>query len=169
MIQEKRENEFIKLRQWTSSVVDYEERFTKLSRFVPELVAIERRRIRRFIQGLNVEIQEGLAVTQISTFTEALEKAQRVESVKLQVRDFRAKKRGTPSNPSRQADKSAPPPEMGKGIGGVKASGTPRGAIPRGGHSGRGQLRGIPSSGQAVAPQIVCGYCCKSNHTKNEC
>ena len=66
MIQEKREDEFIKLRQGTSSVAEYEERFTKLSRYASELVATERRRIRQFVQGFNVEIQEGLAAKNIS-------------------------------------------------------------------------------------------------------
>ena len=83
MIQGKREDEFIKLRQGTSSVADYEERFTKVSRFAPELVATERRRIWLFVQGLNVEIQERLVAAQIPTFTDALEKVQRVESAKL--------------------------------------------------------------------------------------
>ena len=69
----------------------------------------EQKRIQRFVQGLNVGIQEGLAATQISTFTEALEKAQRVKSARLQVRDFHAKKRNTPSYSSGQASKSAPP------------------------------------------------------------
>ncbi|XP_071918783.1 uncharacterized protein [Coffea arabica] len=85
MIQEKKDDEFIKLRQETSSVTDSEERFTKFSRFAPELVATERRRIRRFVQGLNVEIQEELVADQISTFTEALEKAQPVESAKTAI------------------------------------------------------------------------------------
>ena len=83
LIQEKREDEFIKLKQGTCSVADYEERFTQFSRFAPELVATERRRIWLFVQGLNVEIQERLVAAQIPTFTDALEKVQRVESAKL--------------------------------------------------------------------------------------
>ncbi|XP_071901025.1 uncharacterized protein [Coffea arabica] len=75
LVQEKREDEFTKVKQGASSVAEYEEKFTKLSRYAPELVVTERRRIRRFVQGLNVEIQKGLAADQISTFTEALEKA----------------------------------------------------------------------------------------------
>ncbi|XP_071920667.1 uncharacterized protein [Coffea arabica] len=39
LIQEKREDEFIKLRQGTSSVAEYETQFTRLSKFAPELVA----------------------------------------------------------------------------------------------------------------------------------
>ena len=93
LIQEKREDEFIKLKQGAFSVAEYEGKFTKLSKYASELVVNERKRIRRFVQGLNVEIQEGLAAAQISTFTEALEKAQRIESARLQVRDFHNRKR----------------------------------------------------------------------------
>mgnify|MGYP004705640451 CR=1 FL=1 len=125
LIQEKREDKVIKLRQGTFSVAEYEGKFTKLSKYAPELVINERKRIRRFVQGLNVEIQEGLAAAQISTFTEALEKAQRVESARLQVRDFHTKKMNTPSYSYGQASKSAPPPKMGRGTGGVRTVGTP--------------------------------------------
>ena len=49
LVQEKREDEFIKLRQGTSSVAEYEGKFTKLSKYAPELVTNERRRIRCFV------------------------------------------------------------------------------------------------------------------------
>ncbi|XP_027156937.1 uncharacterized protein LOC113758127 [Coffea eugenioides] len=97
LIHEKREDEFIKLKQETLSVAEYEGKFTKLSKYVPGLVINERRRIRQFVQGLNVEIQEGLAAAQIFTFTEALEKAQRVESARMQVKDFHNRKKNFPS------------------------------------------------------------------------
>ena len=74
-VQEKREDDFIKFRQGTLSIAEYETQFTKLSKFAPELIATEQRRVRRFVQGLNVEIQEALAAAQINTFTEVLEKA----------------------------------------------------------------------------------------------
>ena len=73
--QEKREDDFIKLRQGTLSVSEDETQFTKLSKFAPELIATEPRKVRRFVQGFNVEIQEALAAAQINTFTEVLEKA----------------------------------------------------------------------------------------------
>nr|XP_027062796.1 uncharacterized protein LOC113689175 [Coffea arabica] len=44
----------------------------------------EQRRIRRFVQGLNVEIQKDLAVAQINAFSDAEEKEQRVENARLQ-------------------------------------------------------------------------------------
>ena len=76
LVQEKREDDFIRLHQGALNVFEYGTQFTKLSKFAPELVVMEQRRVRRFIQGLNVEFQEALAAAQINTFTEALEKAQ---------------------------------------------------------------------------------------------
>ncbi|XP_027155931.1 uncharacterized protein LOC113756445 [Coffea eugenioides] len=67
LIQEKKEDEFIRLRQGTQSVAET---------------------VRRFIQGLNVEIQKDLDVAQITTFSDAVEKALRAENARLQVRNF---------------------------------------------------------------------------------
>ncbi|XP_027184090.1 uncharacterized protein LOC113782396 [Coffea eugenioides] len=97
LIQEKREDDFIKLHQGTLSVSEYEIQFTKLSKFTPELIVTEQRRMRRLIRGLNIEIQEALAAAQINTFTEVLEKAQRIEIARAQVRAFHAMRRGAPS------------------------------------------------------------------------
>nr|XP_027077046.1 uncharacterized protein LOC113700806 [Coffea arabica] len=137
--------------------------------YAPELVATERRRIRQFVQEFNVEIQEGLVATQISTFTEILEKAQRVESARLQVKDFQAKKRGASSHSPGQASKGTLPTKMERGARGVRAARAPRRVLSRGGSNGQGQARGTPPSRQAVAPQVVCSYCGKPNHMKNEC
>ena len=76
LIQEQREDAFIRLRQGSLSVTEYEAQFTKLSKFSPDLVATERKRIRRFLQGLNLELHEALAVAQVNTFTEVLDKVQ---------------------------------------------------------------------------------------------
>ncbi|XP_071924777.1 uncharacterized protein [Coffea arabica] len=85
IVQEKREDDFIKLHQGTLNVSEYETQFSKLSKFVPKLIAMEQRKVRRFVRGLNVEIQETLAAAQINTFTEVLEKTQRIEIAKAQV------------------------------------------------------------------------------------
>ncbi|XP_027156557.1 uncharacterized protein LOC113757506, partial [Coffea eugenioides] len=84
LIQEKKEDEFIQFHQGTQTVAEYESHFTRLSKFAPELIVTEQRRIRRFVQGLNVEIQKDLAVAQISTFSDAVKKALRVENARLQ-------------------------------------------------------------------------------------
>ncbi|XP_071902695.1 uncharacterized protein [Coffea arabica] len=82
IVQERREEDFIRLHQGPLSVAEYETQFTKLSRFAPELVLTDRKRIRRFVQGLNVEIQEALAAAQLDTFSQTLEKAQRIETAR---------------------------------------------------------------------------------------
>ncbi|XP_071940239.1 uncharacterized protein [Coffea arabica] len=64
IVQERLEDEFIRLRQGALSVAEYETRFTKLSRFAPDLKA--------------------LAAVQVDTISQALEKAQRVEAARGQ-------------------------------------------------------------------------------------
>nr|XP_027062826.1 uncharacterized protein LOC113689223 [Coffea arabica] len=93
IVQERHEDDFIRLRQGASSVAEYEIQFTKLSRFAPDFVLTEQKQIRRFIQGLNVEIQEALAAAQLNTFSQALEKAQRIEAARGQVKAFHNQKR----------------------------------------------------------------------------
>ena len=46
LIQEKKEDEFIRLRQGTQSVAEYESQFTRLAKFAPELIMTEQRRVR---------------------------------------------------------------------------------------------------------------------------
>nr|XP_027067221.1 uncharacterized protein LOC113692836 [Coffea arabica] len=50
LIQEKKEDEFITLRQGTQTVAEYESKFTRLSKFAPELIVTEQRRIRHFVR-----------------------------------------------------------------------------------------------------------------------
>ncbi|XP_071928113.1 uncharacterized protein [Coffea arabica] len=172
LIQEKREDEFIKLRQDTSSVAEYETQFTRLSKFAPELVVSEQKRIRRFIQGLNVEIQKDLATAQIDTFKGALEKAQRVERARFQVRTFQAKRRGASSSTLGRGDQNVPPPKFGRGASGAQTAGKPRGGAPsRGAQSGRGQgqQRTVSQGVPAPTTRASCGYCGKPNHTENNC
>ncbi|XP_027157100.1 uncharacterized protein LOC113758443 [Coffea eugenioides] len=181
IVQEKREDDFIKLRQGMMSVTEYETQFTKLSKFAPELIATEPRKVRRFIQGLNVELQEALAAAQINTFTEVLEKAQRIETARTHVKNFHAKRKGGSSGiqGSVRSDQNAPPAKSGRGAGGGRFSGTFKGNAPRGGTQrggaqrggpvGRGQGRGIPQGGQTSTPRVTCGYCGKPNHTEDEC
>ncbi|XP_027184080.1 uncharacterized protein LOC113782387 [Coffea eugenioides] len=103
---QKREDDFIRLRQGTLSVAEYETQFTKLSRFAPELVLTEQKRIRRFVQGLNVEIQEALAAAQLDTFGQTLEKAQRIETARGQGKFGRGGRVG--QEPQRSAQRGGP-------------------------------------------------------------
>ena len=62
-----------------------------------------------------MEIQEALAAAQINTFTEVLEKIQRIEIARAQVRVFHAKRRGAPvrSQGQGQGDLDMPPSKVG--------------------------------------------------------
>ena len=100
----------------------------------------------------------------------ALEKAQRVESAKLQVKAFHAKKRNALSNSGvGQLDKNAPAPKVGRGMGGVKSAGAARGSLARRAASGRGQSRVTSQESSVSTSQMGCGYCEKSNHTADDC
>ncbi|XP_027156901.1 uncharacterized protein LOC113758067 [Coffea eugenioides] len=102
IVQEKRKDDFIKFRQGTLSVSEYETQFAKLSKFAPELIVTEQRRVRRFVQGINVKIQEALAAEQINTFTEVFEKVQRIEIARAKVKAFHTKRRGAPAGGQEQ-------------------------------------------------------------------
>ena len=100
---------------------------------------------------MNLEIQEALAAAPISTFGEALERAQRIENAKSQMKTFQARKRGIPSN-------SAPLSQ--KKFERISAGGA---------QLGKEQYRGSSREGQATTPRSTCNYCGKGNHTENDC
>ncbi|XP_071916246.1 uncharacterized protein [Coffea arabica] len=153
IVQERREDDFIRLRQGASSVAEYETQFTKLSRFAPDLVQTEQKRIRRFVRGLNVEIQEALAAAQLDTFSQALEKAQRIETVRGQVKAFHDRKWRKPSTNNfmaGQISRNEPPSKMGRGMGGPRPAGTPnRGTFGRD-RVGQGPQRGAQRGGSTT-------------------
>nr|XP_027099063.1 uncharacterized protein LOC113718353 [Coffea arabica] len=169
IVQEKRENDFIILRQGTLSVSEYEIQFTNLSKFAPEFITMEQRRVRRFVHELNVEVQEFLAATQINTFTEILEKTQRIEITRAQVKAFHARKKGASSGYQRreQDDLGMALPKVGRGVGGERISGTFKIVAPREAPIGGGQLRGVSQGDPTSIPHLSCGYCGKTNHTED--
>ena len=120
------------------------------------------------MQGLNVEIQEALAVAQINTFTEVFKKTQRIEIARAQVKAFHTRKKGASNRDQgqEQGDLGMPPSKVGRGAGGVRISGTPKKVTPRGAPGGRGQLKGASQRDQT---SILCGYYGKTNHTKDNC
>ena len=77
---------------------------------------------------MNLEIQEALVAAQINTFGEALERVQRVESAKSQLRAFQARKRSTSSGNLGKPRENALPPKAGRGVGGVRLA--PHPALP---------------------------------------
>ena len=98
VVQEKREEEFIGLRQRTLTVAQYEVQFTRLSKYAPDMVNTEAKRRRRFLQGLNIGIQTALAAVKVDTYAEVVESAQRIESCQGKLREFQAAKRSGSRN-----------------------------------------------------------------------
>ena len=57
------------------SVADYEAKFTELSRFVLSYVDTERKKARRFQQGLKSWIRSKLAILEMDTYVAVIQKA----------------------------------------------------------------------------------------------
>ena len=76
----KKQAEFLSLKQGAMTVEEYEEEFNKLSHFAPEMVATEKTRVQRFVQGLKVGLR-GLAYSQDpKTYDAALRAAVRIDA-----------------------------------------------------------------------------------------
>nr|XP_027124209.1 uncharacterized protein LOC113740895 [Coffea arabica] len=150
------------------------------AKFLPPL--IQEKREDDFIkckQGM-----ERLAAVRIDTFVDAVERAQRVEVARAQVKSFQAKKRFGPSGSREPTYASAPLAKVGLGMGGVNSPGAPRGALARGAGargtgrrdigtrgvpSGRNQTRNALQGGRVTTPQVTCGYYRRAGHTEDGC
>ncbi|XP_048141432.1 uncharacterized protein LOC125316639 [Rhodamnia argentea] len=87
--------EFMSLTQGDKTVVQYEARFSELSRFAPRLIDTRERRCKRFQNGLKIEIQKQLAPPRIRDYPELYERAQLVEQVLLKEKDKNEQKAGS--------------------------------------------------------------------------
>ena len=79
LAQEKKEEEFINLKQGNMTVACYEAMFAKLSTYAPDMVRTEESCKRRFIQGLTPEIQNKMVTARLDSYVEAVEISLRVE------------------------------------------------------------------------------------------
>ena len=71
----KMEKEFIHLVQGPMSVCEYEEKFHELSRWAPEFVNLEKKKIDRFVDGLKFELKCKVIPAHPRTFSEAVSEA----------------------------------------------------------------------------------------------
>jgi len=72
-------SEFLELRQGQMNVSQYDQRFTQLSRYADVLVKGEVERTKRFVKGLNPEIQGRLIPLQLRNYIQVVERALEVE------------------------------------------------------------------------------------------
>ena len=61
-LQDRMELQFLELKQGDMSVVEYERKFAELARFVPTYIDTDRKRAKRFQQGLKAWIRGKLAI-----------------------------------------------------------------------------------------------------------
>uniref|UniRef100_A0A2N9G885 RNA-directed DNA polymerase n=1 Tax=Fagus sylvatica TaxID=28930 RepID=A0A2N9G885_FAGSY len=87
---------FVNFQQGSLSVVEYEAKFTELSRFAPHMVDTEEHKVDKFLDGLNFNIRERLTAANITEYKTLVHTAERVE------RDVHDSfKRNAPATPGR--------------------------------------------------------------------
>ncbi|MQM22703.1 hypothetical protein Taro_055758 [Colocasia esculenta] len=74
-MQDRIEQEFLSLTQGSMTVLEYEARFSKLSKYAPHIVADERRKIKKFVMGLKPSLRTRLVAFDHRTLDEALSAA----------------------------------------------------------------------------------------------
>ena len=74
--------EFTRLQQGTLTVAQYEIRFNQLSRYAPQLLAIEQAKCSKFEEWLRMEIREALNFRDLYRFADLREDAIRIEWIR---------------------------------------------------------------------------------------
>ncbi|XP_059645160.1 uncharacterized protein LOC132286788 [Cornus florida] len=74
------QREFDLLIQGTMTVTEYENKFTFLSRFTPNLVRDEANMIQKFVFGLHYSIRPALTAQNLKVYIEAIERALMIEA-----------------------------------------------------------------------------------------
>ncbi|GFS42100.1 hypothetical protein Acr_00g0078100 [Actinidia rufa] len=166
-----KEQEFMSLKKGAMSVVEFEEKFTALSRFAPEMVRTEDMKCRRFEQGLDLQIRSRVAMFEINIYSDLVNKARIAERevMELQNRREQFKRRrfdqgaGT-SRQSTMVEQSGAQTSAG--------SARPSGSRSAGRSRGRGSWR--PSAGPVPTRSdntrgIVCYRCGVEGHRIRDC
>ncbi|XP_040940189.1 uncharacterized protein [Gossypium hirsutum] len=78
---DKKNREFLDLRQWNKTVAEYEREFVYLSRYARDVVPTEEKMCIRFEEGLNDEIRMMIGGTEIREFVVLSDRAQKMEEV----------------------------------------------------------------------------------------
>ena len=78
-MQNQMELKFLELKQGNMSVGEYETKFTELERFVPEQVDTDKKKVKRFEQGLKPWIKSRVIMFELNTYTGVVQKALVIE------------------------------------------------------------------------------------------
>ncbi|MQM19620.1 hypothetical protein Taro_052627 [Colocasia esculenta] len=78
-VQDKMEQEFLSLTQGSMTILEYEARFSELSKCAPHIVADEHRKEKKFVMGLRPSLRTRLVAFNHRTLDEALSMACRLD------------------------------------------------------------------------------------------
>ena len=104
-VHEKKRKEFLYLIQGNKTVMEYDREFNKLSRFARSLIATDKDRVERFLNGLQMTLQKDLSLFMLPTHAEALDKALKAEWMREQMAEEQKteeKKRSAPNDTPRE-------------------------------------------------------------------
>ncbi|KAL8108735.1 hypothetical protein AgCh_024996 [Apium graveolens] len=79
-VQDQMELKFVELKRGNMSVADYESKFEELSRYVPSYVDTDRKKAKRFQQGLKPLIRGKVAIFELDTYVGVVQKAMIAET-----------------------------------------------------------------------------------------
>ncbi|KAL3834244.1 hypothetical protein ACJIZ3_008980 [Penstemon smallii] len=157
VVRNRREREFMDLTQSMLTVSQYEARFTRLIQYAPHYQNDEDRKVRKFIEGLKLELRWALLSTDITTYSKAVEKALQVESEMKELMKFEHLKRNRPSSSKWE--------NVGRFDQGKK--------YPKTGHSNfrkPNNNRARPTNHQTKPTQIgPCNFCGHPSHNEASC
>ncbi|XP_057478100.1 uncharacterized protein LOC130765643 [Actinidia eriantha] len=123
-----KEQEFMSLKKKTMFVVEYEEKFTALSRFAPEMVHTEDMKCRQFEWGLDWQIWSRVSMFEINIYSELVNKAKIAERDVMEFQNrrehFKKRRFDSGAGPSRQrssdvtttAEQSRAEPRLMRGV-----------------------------------------------------
>jgi len=92
-MQNQMELKFLELKQGNMTVLEYEKKFTELSRFVTKYTSTEEEKAKKFQQGLEPWIRDRVAMFELETYAGVVQKAALIENNGMQSRKERDNKK----------------------------------------------------------------------------
>jgi hypothetical protein len=86
-----KKKEFLSLQQGGMSVTEYRDRFIELSRYAPEEVADDPKKLERFMEGLAGPLRYQLTSHTFPSFQHLLDKTITLEAMRIELRDLKRK------------------------------------------------------------------------------
>ena len=145
--------EFLELKQWAMTVMDYMARFTELARFVDDHVATNRAKFRRFENGLKLSIRARIVGLRLQDMDSMVGTALTIER---EIEDARSTQDASVSSKRKDSQSSS--------SSGKRQRASSSREFQSRGHPGRGQMRVAGQAGQ-----MVCYHCQHPGHMRRDC